>query len=107
MESRRSRFLNCVLRLSHIEDDPVNPHKTTTTKRRSKKATPASATPGESPNESDSGHGDTLHELIAMEAYFCAERRGFAPGSELDDWLEAEARVNARRHQTRANDTGE
>jgi hypothetical protein len=67
------------------------------TQRRSKKATAASATAGESPNESDSGNDDTLHELIAMEAYFCAERRGFAPGSELDDWLEAEARVNARR----------
>lgn len=83
----------------------MKPRKTTTTKRRSKKATPVSATPGESPNGSDSGHDGTLHELIAMEAYFCAERRGFAPGSELDDWLEAEARVNARLHRTRANDT--
>lgn len=85
----------------------MKPRKTTATKRRSKKATPASATPGESPNESDSGNNHTLHELIAMEAYFCAERRGFAPGCELDDWLEAEARVNARRQQIRANDTHE
>ena len=85
----------------------MKPRKTTATKRRSKKATPASATPGESPNESDSGNDDTLHELIAREAYFFAERRGFAPGSELDDWLAAEARVNARRQQIRANDTRE
>lgn len=85
----------------------MKPRKSTVTKRRSKKATPASATPGESPNESDSGNDHTLHELIAMEAYFCAERREFAPGSELDDWLEAEARVNARRQQIRANDTRE
>ncbi len=27
---------------------------------------------------------------IAMAAYFKAERRGFVPGHELDDWLEAE-----------------
>ncbi|HZP10806.1 MAG TPA: DUF2934 domain-containing protein [Nevskiaceae bacterium] len=27
---------------------------------------------------------------IAREAYYRAERRGFAPGKELDDWLEAE-----------------
>jgi Protein of unknown function (DUF2934) len=31
---------------------------------------------------------------IAREAYFRAERRGFAPGYELDDWLAAEAAVN-------------
>jgi hypothetical protein len=27
---------------------------------------------------------------IAMAAYYRAERRGFAPGGELEDWLEAE-----------------
>lgn len=27
---------------------------------------------------------------IAREAYYRAERRGFEPGKELDDWLEAE-----------------
>jgi Protein of unknown function (DUF2934) len=32
-------------------------------------------------------------ELIARVAYFRAERRGFAPGGELEDWLEAEAEV--------------
>lgn len=38
----------------------------------------------------------TRHELIAAAAYFLAERRGFAPGSELDDWLQAEAQIGAR-----------
>lgn len=32
-------------------------------------------------------------ELIAKAAYFRAERRGFAPGNELRDWLEAEAEI--------------
>lgn len=32
---------------------------------------------------------------VAEVAYFLAERRGFAPGSELEDWLEAESVVRA------------
>lgn len=35
------------------------------------------------------------HVAIAREAYCRAEQRGFAPGHELDDWLAAEARVDA------------
>ena len=37
-----------------------------------------------------------LHEremMIARAAYFRAEKRGFAPGNELQDWIEAEAEV--------------
>jgi Protein of unknown function (DUF2934) len=34
--------------------------------------------------------------LIAAEAYFLAERRGFAPGSELADWVAAETAVDSR-----------
>lgn len=31
--------------------------------------------------------------MIAEAAYYCAEKRGFAPGHELEDWLEAEAQI--------------
>lgn len=31
--------------------------------------------------------------LVAQAAYFRAEKRGFAPGNELQDWYEAEAEV--------------
>jgi hypothetical protein len=34
--------------------------------------------------------------MIAMAAYDLAAARNFAPGHELDDWLEAERMVNAR-----------
>jgi hypothetical protein len=34
--------------------------------------------------------------LIAEAAYFRAEKRGFAPGHETEDWLAAEAEVDAR-----------
>jgi hypothetical protein len=34
--------------------------------------------------------------LIAKAAYFRAEKRGFAPGHEAEDWLAAETEVDAR-----------
>ena len=34
--------------------------------------------------------------LIAEAAYFRAEKRGFSPGHETEDWLAAEAEVDAR-----------
>jgi len=33
-------------------------------------------------------------ELIRERAFLRAERRGFAPGAELDDWLAAEREVD-------------
>jgi len=33
--------------------------------------------------------------LISEAAYFRAERRAFAPGHEVEDWLAAEAEVDA------------
>ena len=32
--------------------------------------------------------------MIAEAAYFRAERRGFAPGGEAEDWLTAEAEID-------------
>lgn len=34
-----------------------------------------------------------LHSRLAERAYYLAERRGFEPGHELDDWLTAEQEV--------------
>ena len=34
--------------------------------------------------------------LVRMAAFLRAERRGFAPGYEIEDWLAAEAEVSAR-----------
>jgi Protein of unknown function (DUF2934) len=45
---------------------------------------------------------DLRRQLVAAEAYFLAERRGFAAGSELEDWLAAEAAVDSRLQQTQA-----
>jgi hypothetical protein len=32
---------------------------------------------------------------VALAAYFIAEKRGFEPGHELDDWLAAEGEIAA------------
>lgn len=34
--------------------------------------------------------------LIAQAAYLRAEKRGFAPGAEMDDWLAAEIEVDQK-----------
>ena len=41
------------------------------------------------------GEEEARRRLIADIAYFAAERRGFSPGFELDDWLQAEQEVEA------------
>jgi len=38
---------------------------------------------------------EAKRRLIAEIAYFAAQRRGFTPGYELDDWLEAEQEVES------------
>jgi hypothetical protein len=40
---------------------------------------------------------DDRRRRIAEAAYYRAERRGFAGGSEADDWLEAEKEIDANR----------
>ena len=41
-------------------------------------------------NESTISHAEIRHQRIAWLAYYKAEKRGFEPGLELEDWLEAE-----------------
>jgi hypothetical protein len=42
---------------------------------------------------------DSKRSMIATAAYFRAEQRGFAPGHEVDDWLDAEASVEKLLHR--------
>jgi hypothetical protein len=40
--------------------------------------------------------GEAQHKAtVAEAAYYLAEKRGFAPGRELDDWLQAEDEIEA------------
>jgi hypothetical protein len=45
----------------------------------------------------DDGFG--VHHMIKEAAFFIAMRRGFAPGNELGDWLQAETSVEALLHR--------
>jgi hypothetical protein len=42
------------------------------------------------------GDPDVRRQLIAMEAYYLAERRGFVAGHEDEDWIAAEAVIRSR-----------
>jgi hypothetical protein len=44
----------------------------------------------------------SLDEEIRSLAYLLSERRGFEPGHETEDWLNAEREVLERYHQQRA-----
>lgn len=51
--------------------------------------------------ETASVDAQTRHEMIAVAAYRLAEIRGFAAGCELDDWLCAEAEIDAKLQRNR------
>ena len=53
----------------------------------------ASPAPAAQETAFDSG---ARRQMIAEAAYYRAAQRGFAPGSEVEDWLEAEAQIRAR-----------
>lgn len=85
--------------------------KTTTQKTRTRKAiapkVAATSKPGESGTKRPSKRApvtsskdvppsisaEERQRLVERAAYFRAEKRGFAPGFELQDWIEAEAEV--------------
>jgi len=67
--------------------------------RSGKKARSAAIEPQASVQESVAPPGVDSEQrccLIAEAAYFIAEQRGFQGETELDDWLQAEADVDAR-----------
>jgi hypothetical protein len=50
-------------------------------------------------SEAKSIDPEVRRQLVAAEAYFFAERRGFAAGSEIEDWVAAEMVVDSRLKQ--------
>jgi hypothetical protein len=48
------------------------------------------------PETRSAGRTGDRNAMIADAAWFRAEKRGFAPGHELEDWLAAEREVDAR-----------
>jgi len=73
----------------------------TAAKTAAKKVAPGKVAPGKtataqrSPKASSSVPADRESQ-VRMVAYLRAERRGFAPGYEVEDWLAAEAEISER-----------
>ena len=50
--------------------------------------------PGSEPGKTTVVTAEERRQLIATTAYLRAKQRGFAPGSEMEDWLAAEAEID-------------
>jgi len=78
-----------------------NADKSSAVEASAVQASPAQSSPVQSNLEKvKSGLGvgraidpEARYAMVAREAYLCAEKRGFARGGELADWLEAERKV--------------
>jgi hypothetical protein len=67
--------------------------------RRAAPRKPASASPEPKPRKPAAAaalSNEELYRLIQEAAYFKAKARGFAPGREAQDWIEAEVEVRQR-----------
>jgi hypothetical protein len=56
----------------------------------------AEAKPRMETSEAENQDTEAIRVVIAVAAYYRAERRNFEPGHELEDWLDAEAEVRAQ-----------
>ena len=54
----------------------------------------AKALAGSQSGTGDRRSGEDRRKRIAEAAYYKSERRGFAPGAEEQDWLEAEKEID-------------
>lgn len=79
---------------SRRSPDPRNPDNSARRAVRSQKSA-ATGTPSATGTPAAQVSAEARHALIAAAAYLRAERRGFAPGQETDDWFAAEAEVDA------------
>jgi len=70
-------------RTSDTRPAAATPRRTLSVKKGAVVRAPSGVTP------------EARHALIAESAYLRAERRGFMPGREAEDWLAAEAEVDA------------
>jgi hypothetical protein len=71
--------------MARAKDRPATPAKTAKPTKASK-PTPSNGQP--TPEQ--------LYRMIQETAYFKAKARNFAPGNEVQDWIEAEAEVRRR-----------
>lgn len=81
-----------------MQSTPTRSQKTKAAPKPPDRGLTVAVKPKQARAEARPGAGPALspqerERFIAQAAYFRAERRGFAPGCELQDWVEAEAEV--------------
>ena len=76
--------------MARAKDRPAAPAKTAKSAAPKARSTAQKIAPDGSPTP------EQLYRLIQETAYFKAKARNFAPGHEVQDWIEAEAEVRRR-----------
>jgi hypothetical protein len=74
----------------HKSEQAAKPHRHKSTAAQPETLAPESEQRAASPS---SVADASRQKMIAEAAYYRAEKRGFEPGREVDDWLEAEAEI--------------
>lgn len=77
------------------EKKPSAPRRKKTPATDSSASAPEVRIVGEHLQQTAGADAHALFLMIATAAYYRAEQRSFAPGQDLDDWLEAERQVHA------------
>jgi hypothetical protein len=70
-------------------------HPTVTNEKSAPKPKVKSSKNAGASDEQDIAFNEDRHNMIATAAYYHAEQHGFNGGSEMQDWLEAEAEIDA------------
>jgi Protein of unknown function (DUF2934) len=87
--------------MAKAKDRPATPRKTSRATTTRKPTNPVPGAPGPETASPAAGSGEPLtpeqlYRMIQETAYFKAKARNFAPGHEVQDWIEAEAEVRRR-----------
>ena len=71
------------------------PHQSTTSEKNLAKPSRKNSKISSVKARQGGGNGEDRQHMISTAAYYRAERRGFNGGDEVQDWLEAEAEIDA------------
>lgn len=87
--------------MAKAKSRPAAPSKTAKGTKTRKPTNPVPDAPGVETASPAAGNGEPLtpeqlYRMIQETAYFKAKARNFAPGHEVQDWIEAEAEVRRR-----------
>lgn len=85
---KRSSKVKSVSKADNSNTTHPVPNRGKSLRKLTRSEIPYYAIPEVVPNFSDNHHA-----AIAEAAYFCAERREFEPGHELEDWLAGETEI--------------